>query len=122
MKKCFVLGFFSLLILSTALPYLPIQKYSQLYQNSVVLKISYLKVKLFLLSPVLGLPLAKVLSSGSQTPGSLLYAKGAARADVYIHVDLSLKLMLLIKKEWIKIFLLLFAKGKKRRIIYCLIL
>lgn len=62
---------------------------------------------------MLGLPLAKALSLGSQTPGSSSYAKGAARADPHIHVDSPLKSMLLIRREWIKVFLLLFAKGKK---------
>lgn len=70
--------------------------------------------KLILLSPGLGLPFAKALSSGSQTPGSSFYAKGVARADPHIHVDSSLKSMLLTREEGIQAFLLPFAKGKKK--------
>lgn len=86
-------------------------QYFQLYRNSVLVKIWYLTEKPALLSAVLGFPLAKALSLGSQTLGSSSYAKGAARTDPHIHVDSSLKSMLLIREEWIKVFLLPFAKG-----------
>lgn len=93
---------------------LQIQKCFHFYQNSVLFKSHYLMEKLILLSPGLGLPFAKALSSGSQTPGSSFYAKGVARADPHIHVDSSLKSMLLTREEGIQAFLLPFAKGKKK--------
>jgi len=96
MKNCFGIasGIFFLLLFHI----LQIQKYFLFYQNTSFFENSSFNGKTGSSLPILGLPLAKALSSGSQGHRSSSSVKRDARADPHILVNSSLKSMVLIRE------------------------